>query len=103
LQRLQARHLRVVIVTARTRLSPLSAALQSRMQLLLNGHRSTLASQAAKLDALSPLTVLGRGYSIATTDDGRVIRAASQVQAGDPFNLRLLTGNLRAKVLGEHK
>jgi exodeoxyribonuclease VII large subunit len=103
LQRLQARHPRVVIATARTRLSPLSAALQSRMQLLLNGHHSTLASQAAKLDALSPLTVLGRGYSIATTDDGRVIRAASQVRAGDPFNLRLLTGNLRAKVLGEHK
>lgn len=103
LQHLQARHPRVVIATARTRLSPLSAALHNRMQLLLNGRRSILASHAAKLDALSPLTVLGRGYSIATADDGRVIRSAAQVQEGDQFNLRLLAGSLRAKVLEEHK
>jgi exodeoxyribonuclease VII large subunit len=103
LQRLQARHPRVVIATARIRLSPLNAALHNRVQLLLNGHRSTLASHAAKLDALSPLTVLGRGYSIATADDGRVIRSAAQVQEGDLFNLRLLAGSLRAKVLGGHK
>jgi exodeoxyribonuclease VII large subunit len=103
LQRLQARHPRAVIAAARTRLWPLQAALNSRVQLLLQAHRAALASHAAKLDALSPLTVLGRGYSIATADDGRVIRAASQVQPGDEFNLRLLVGGLRAKVMREHK
>jgi exodeoxyribonuclease VII large subunit len=101
LQRLQARHPRVVIANARARLSPMRGALQARMQLMLSGHRAAVAGQAAKLDALSPLTVLGRGYSIATLDDGRVIRAASQLETGASFNLKLLEGTLRAKVLGE--
>lgn len=45
---------------------------------------------AAKLDALSPLKVLGRGYSIAmTVKDKRVIKSAADVDAGDKISLRL--------------
>lgn len=99
LQRLQARHPRAVIANAKTRLLPLRAELNARMQHTLNGCRSTIASYATKLDALSPLTVLGRGYSIATFGDGRVVRTVSQVKVGEQFNLRLLEGALTAKVV----
>lgn len=44
---------------------------------------------AAKLDALSPLKVLGRGYSIAVTNEGRVIKNAEDVSVGDKISLRL--------------
>jgi exodeoxyribonuclease VII large subunit len=100
LQRLQARHPRVVIASGRARLVPLRGQLESRMLLLLSSHRTSVAGWVAKLDALSPLTVLARGYSIVTTDDGRIIRAPAQAKIGDELNLRLFEGGLRAKVVG---
>jgi exodeoxyribonuclease VII large subunit len=43
----------------------------------------------ARLDALSPLRVLARGYAIATVDDGRAVRRASDVRAGDSMRVRV--------------
>ncbi len=54
---------------------------------------------AAKLDALSPLKVLARGYSLATDDAGELIRNAAQVAAGDRVHLRLEKGSLDCQVL----
>lgn len=54
---------------------------------------------AAKLDALSPLKVLARGYSLATDDAGGLIRNAAQVAAGDRVHLRLEKGSLDCQVL----
>lgn len=53
---------------------------------------------AAKLDALSPLKVLGRGYAIAQTADGTVLRDAGGVSPGDELGLRLAAGSLRCRV-----
>lgn len=44
---------------------------------------------AAKLDALSPLKVLGRGYAIVRRADGMVLKRAADVQSGDKLTLRL--------------
>lgn len=52
-----------------------------------------LASLAAKLDALSPLQTLSRGYSIPTKDDGTVIRSVKEMNTGTQFTLRLKDGN----------
>jgi len=61
----------------------------SAMQRTLSGDRERYASLAAALDAMSPLKVLGRGYSIARREDGRVIKSASDVARGDRITLRL--------------
>jgi exodeoxyribonuclease VII large subunit len=53
-----------------------------------------LAALAAALDALSPLKVLGRGYSIARLEDGAVLTSAEQAPPGTPFRLRLAQGEL---------
>ena len=53
----------------------------------------------AKLDALSPLAVLTRGYSITQGGDGKVLRDAAEVKPGDKLKIRLERGKLNAEVL----
>ncbi|MCD8181544.1 MAG: exodeoxyribonuclease VII large subunit [Firmicutes bacterium] len=55
--------------------------------------RRQLAEQAGKLDALSPLQTLSRGYAIPTTEDGTVIRSVGEMKKGMEFTLRLKDGN----------
>ena len=52
----------------------------------------------AKLDAMSPLKVLTRGYAMAQTEGGEVVRSVSQVQAGDQISVSFSDGSLRATV-----
>lgn len=58
-----------------------------------------LKVQMAKLNALSPLGVLTRGYSITQTEDGRVLRDAANTKPGDKLKIRLERGKLNAEVL----
>lgn len=58
--------------------------------------KALLDRLAAQLDALSPLGVLARGYSIARLPDGTVVRQRAQVPAGSRFTLRVGDGELRA-------
>lgn len=53
---------------------------------------------AARLQALSPLNVLARGYSLTRSAEGDVIHAASQVQPGDAIEVLLADGTLTATV-----
>ena len=53
----------------------------------------------AKLDAMSPLKVLTRGYSMAQNDRGEVIRAVSQVEPGERIGISLSDGQVYATVM----
>ena len=53
---------------------------------------------AARLDAMSPLKVLARGYSVARTEDGSILRNARQVQPGENIELQLSRGRITAQV-----
>ncbi|MBQ9169000.1 MAG: hypothetical protein IJX67_11420, partial [Oscillospiraceae bacterium] len=55
-------------------------------------------SLTAKLDAMSPLKVLTRGYAMAQADDGSVIRSVSQVTGGDQVTVSLSDGKFIASV-----
>ena len=57
-----------------------------------------LEKAMAQLDALSPLRVLHRGYSITQRPDGQIIRDAAEVQAGDQIQVKLEKGNIEATV-----
>lgn len=52
----------------------------------------------AKLDAMSPLKVLTRGYAMAQSPSGEVIRSVSQVQIGDQIKISFSDGTLSAAV-----
>lgn len=64
----------------------------------LEGKKHTLSRLAASVDALSPLKVLGRGYSIATGPGGALLRDAAQVSVGDEIKLALQRGTLDCRV-----
>jgi exodeoxyribonuclease VII large subunit len=65
----------------------------------LSVRQQRLGRAAAALDAMSPLKVLGRGYSMTTDQQGRVITQAEQVEAGDTVNIQLKAGSLYCSVI----
>lgn len=73
------------------------------MQSLIRSGTDALNVHIAKLDALSPLGVLTRGYSITRNEDGRIIRRAADVAAGDKLNIRVENGTLNAEVISVEK
>lgn len=60
--------------------------------------RKALAMRAGALDALSPLKVLGRGYSIVTAPDGAALRDARELKPGDMLTVRPARGKAQCKV-----
>ncbi|MBQ9429570.1 MAG: hypothetical protein IJU41_08520, partial [Clostridia bacterium] len=57
-----------------------------------------LAQISAKLDALSPLSILSRGYAVATDETGTVIKTVEQVKTGERIAVRLQNGSLTANI-----
>jgi exodeoxyribonuclease VII large subunit len=80
-------------------LDELQARLARAVDRRLEVARGLLDTQAGRLDSLSPLAVLGRGYSLTTRlGDGQIVRRASQVAAGDRLRTRLAEGELVSRV-----
>ena len=70
-----------------------AAALSAAGERLVASRRSTYGETAAKLDALSPLKVLGRGYAIAEKN-GALLRRAEDAAPGDRIDVKLTGGTL---------
>lgn len=62
-----------------------------------------LSLLSGRLDALSPLKVLSRGYSVVTDEKGRIVRDAGQLVPGNQVTLRLAEGQARAEILEKTK
>jgi exodeoxyribonuclease VII large subunit len=60
--------------------------------------KSQLAGLAGRLESLSPLNVLSRGYSFTRTVDGRVLQDAADVRPGDVVTTRLKVGEFTSRV-----
>lgn len=60
-----------------------------------------MAMMAARLDDLSPLAILGRGYAVCYAADGRsVVRDVSEIAAGEDIRVRVSGGRIEATVTG---
>jgi exodeoxyribonuclease VII large subunit len=65
--------------------------------------RARLHQLAGRLDSLSPLAVLGRGYALVRrTRDGRIVRSASDVGAGEALAIRVAEAELEAVLEAVH-
>lgn len=63
---------------------------------VIESRRTVLSALAGRLDALSPLATLGRGYAVATDSAGRTLAATGDFAPGEPFSLRLRDGRVDA-------
>ena len=98
-RRLAARHPSAVIAGARASLGPLAVRLGAAARRRLAAQHLQLGEAAARLDALSPLAVLGRGYAIAQSASGAAIRDAAEATPGDIVNVRVHRGTLVTRVV----
>lgn len=80
------------------RLGRFSDRVASAMEQMLVRRRHAVERLAAQLDALSPLRVLERGFSMATDAEGRVLRRLADFPAGRAFRLRVSDGQVTARV-----
>ena len=64
----------------------------------INARARRFVALTAKLDAMSPLKVLSRGYSMTQLDAGRIIRSVGDVTAGDTIRVTLEDGHFTATV-----
>lgn len=99
-QRLAQAHPRTRLARGTGRLHQLVAALRVAVQTRLQRDRTALAGCVASLDALSPLAVLARGYSVLQDEAGRVVRDAASVAVGTTLRARLERGVLLCRVEG---
>ena len=76
------------------RLDHVQHRLAAAMRAVTDRESGRFAALASSLDALSPLRVLGRGYALAQTEDGTVLRSAAQTAAGERIRVRLAQGQL---------
>jgi exodeoxyribonuclease VII large subunit len=99
-QRLAARHPNAVLEAARGALGPLEVRLVAAVKRRLQTGHGRLSQRAARLEAMSPLRVLARGYAIATTATGSAVRSADEVAVGETIKVRVHRGALLAEVKG---
>lgn len=86
------------VQSVRHQLSDHSRRLEHGLTLGLERRRSRVERYQAGLAALSPLAVLERGYSIAYTGSGDIVKHAGQVQAGDTLRTRMHGGEIVSTV-----
>lgn len=81
------------------RLDNLTHRMENSFKLTLMQKKKLLGEQSGKLNALSPLNTLSRGYAIPVKEDGTVIRSVGDTKKGDEFTLKLKDGDITAEVI----
>ena len=74
-------------------------SLINSIQLKLKDSRTKAIELITKLDSMSPLKTLSRGYSIVSSDNGKVISSVKDIVKDEDINLKFIDGNAKAKIL----
>lgn len=87
------------LTSASHQLSQLQARLHQAIQHQLQQANNSLALQASRLDSVSPLNVLARGYSITKTQQGKVVKSVGQIKTGDVLVTELVDGSIESQII----
>ena len=75
------------------------ASMKSGMRRIVYRRRERLGSLTGKVETLSPLSTLRRGYAVPLDAHSRVLRATSEFGVGESFDLRVVDGRVRCETL----
>lgn len=92
-----------MLTAQRRRVDDLAGALESGVDRLIEVRARRLARGMDKLEALSPLGALDRGYAVALDQDGRLLRRVSDFREGEGFRLRVADGRVDCTVEGTER
>lgn len=92
------RNPRTLIYDLSHRLDELDTCATRAIRRRLAAASERVAATTARLDSLSPLAVLARGYSVTTREGGEIVRDASHVQTGETIHTRLAKGEVTSRV-----
>ena len=87
-----------IIAPLHLNLSKIQAQIKHAFENKINSKNAELATLATKVDTLSPLRILARGYTITTNESKTRISSANQLQIGDKINLTYADGSAYAVV-----
>jgi exodeoxyribonuclease VII large subunit len=83
---------------SRAHLADFRARLNRSLERLVESSAARVGSLDARLNSLSPLAVLDRGYALVLSSDGALIRSTSQISSGDQLTTRLADGTFASRV-----
>lgn len=86
------------VATAQKRLAVLRQKQIAAVRQAVDAKDENLKIGMASLDALSPLAVLRRGFSITENEKGEIVRDSERVETGETVKIRLAKGRIEAKV-----
>ncbi len=92
------RHPRVLIQNAVQRRDELLRQLQNYARAQVEQCRQNLDGELGKLEALSPVSILRRGYSLTFTQDETLIKKKSQLKIGDRIRTRISDGVIQSEI-----
>jgi exodeoxyribonuclease VII large subunit len=96
--RLHRQDIRLRLAAAHLRLDRANQALVRASRLIIHSRTTRLSQTGARLEALSPLAVLQRGYALVYSAEGILLRASAETQPGQSIRARLANGTLTATV-----
>lgn len=76
----------------------LSDALEMKLKAVINDKKAIFMRESARLDALSPIAVMTRGYSAVFSESGKTLNSKKDVKIGQNINIRLVDGSINAEV-----
>jgi exodeoxyribonuclease VII large subunit len=96
--RLQRQDVALQLAESKRRLEQLRTLLENHGATITAARWQRVETNASRLDALSPLRVLERGYALVYGPDGKLLRSSANVVPYDTIVARLADGSIRAKV-----
>jgi exodeoxyribonuclease VII large subunit len=96
--RLHRQDIRLRLAAAHLRLDRANQSLVRASRHIIQSRTTRLSQTGARLEALSPLAVLQRGYALVYSAQGILLRASAETQPGQSIRARLANGTLNATV-----
>ena len=72
--------------------------MQNRITTIINNKKANMIKHISKLDALSPLKTLTRGYSIVEAN-GKIVKSVKDTQKDEEIDIRFVDGKAKAKIM----